>query len=107
MSVLTEFKCVTLSDRSISSCRTPSESGENSKMPSSPIPRLESWKRDCQTHEQVVMGQSTKRSVAKMKTFLDEIEMKIEGRQKINNQAPEENRSRVRTGLVLDGQHRK
>ena len=53
------------------------------------------------------MGQSTERSVAKMKTFLDDIEEKIDGHQKIQDRATEENRSRVRTKLLSDGQHRK
>lgn len=104
---LTSFATVTLTGRSISSYRSLSESGENSELPSSQIPPLERWWRDWQTHEQFVIGRSTKRSVAKMKAFLDGIEEKIEGHQKTKDRAPEENKSSMRTKLLSDEQPRK
>ena len=41
--------------------------------------RLEDWRRQLQTHEQLSMGHSTGRSEAKMKAFLDDVEKKIDG----------------------------
>ena len=61
------------------SYRTSSEYEESRKRTTSTKTQVEQWKNDRQTHEQVIMGQSTGRSEAKMKAFLDDIEAKMEG----------------------------
>ena len=63
------------------SYRTLSESGKSRSRTTSTRMQLEEWSRDWQTHEQFIMGQSTGRSAAKMKAFLDDVETKIKGNQ--------------------------
>ena len=63
------------------SYRTLSESDKSRSRTVSTRTQLEEWRRDWQTHEQFIMGQSTGRSTAKMKAYLDDIETKIKGDQ--------------------------
>ena len=48
--------------------------------------RLEDWRRHLQPHEQLIMGQSTERSEAKTKAFLDDIEKKIDGDKEVKEE---------------------
>ena len=58
-----------------------------SKLPTSPSPQLEGWRKELQTHEQVAIGQSRERSEEHTKAFLDEIEKKIDGGDKAEGQS--------------------
>ena len=61
------------------------KSGNGAKASTSSSTRLEDWRKQLQTHEQLSMGQSTERSEARMKAFLDDVEKKIDGDKEVKN----------------------
>ena len=65
---------------------TSPESLKDAKASTSRSLRLEDWRRHLQTHEQLIMGQSTARSTAKTKAFLDDVERRIDGDKEVKGE---------------------